>query len=494
MGRRYYWLDIFSVNQHAAMAAQQPPEWWAGTFAKAIAEIGTLLLVAAPWERPIPLTRAWCLWEVYSAIAGKCTVHLEAPPIEVTRLETAVAQSASFHPILDSRAAVAMERSECTYPEDRDRIFTEVRRSELGFDGVNAAVRGRLLGQLLCLAAHKGETGGALACVAAGAAAVLGSVPSPSTPLPRLPGAPPPPLSTTADAPGSADLKKKKKALLSVFARRKEAAAAEAAAAAAAAGGYSPRWRAGAVAVAVRLACTKSTQSKARTLCAERLIAAIAADAAASAPSAGEHGDTAAAAASAAPSQPAGGARGLLELSDKDGMRALHWACAGDGHSAVPLACQLVRAGASLAAGRQRDGATPLALLPAGSPQLTLAKTIADTPHLPKEVRAAASAFLAETKRKGRPKAGALAAALLPSLAREAVAQGIRIGNTSSELTDRRLACRAYVRTEGGTPLAAFVQKVTYTILRGSEESGCTEALVPRLEPPFDWVSVWSVL
>jgi hypothetical protein len=63
----YFWFDVFVNNQHAE-GLNHPFEWWCSTFKDDIAAIGTVLLVMTPWDAPIPLTRAWCLWEIYCAL------------------------------------------------------------------------------------------------------------------------------------------------------------------------------------------------------------------------------------------------------------------------------------------------------------------------------------------------------------------------------------------------------------------------------------------
>mmetsp|Transcript_27743 Transcript_27743/g.82996 ORF Transcript_27743/g.82996 Transcript_27743/m.82996 type:complete len:486 (+) Transcript_27743:894-2351(+) len=431
------------------MSSKKPAEWWASTFAQAIVEIGTVVLVAAPWEQPVPLTRAWCLWEVYSAIVGKCTVHMEVPSGEAGRLEAAVAKVGGLAAALEARKGVSMEHAECTFEEDRDRIFDAVRRSDVGFEGVNAAVRGRLLGQLLCLGAHAADLDGSLACIKAGAAAVAGSVPAPD-------------YAVTLPAP-----KQRKRGL---FLGRKKGAAAAAAPTLAGGQKVRTRWRAGALALAIRLATAKQTSTPVRVKYAENLLDALVA-------------------AEGAVGGDGGGfeLREMLGVSDSTGMQALHWACIGDGTAALPLARALVLVGASIMTGRNVDGATPLALLPAGAAQEELARAITESRLTAPTIRKATERFLSGKSTPARRKKGALATALLPVLARQAVAGGLCIGNTSRPMTDRRLACRNYVRAKSGIPLAAFVSKVTYTILRGSEGSELTESLIPRPEPPFDW-------
>ncbi len=58
----FLWIDLFSVNQHISASTTQ--EWWSGVFRNGITATGRVVLVLAPWSNPIPLSRAWCLWEV----------------------------------------------------------------------------------------------------------------------------------------------------------------------------------------------------------------------------------------------------------------------------------------------------------------------------------------------------------------------------------------------------------------------------------------------
>lgn len=57
------WFDLFAVNQHTT--STKPFEWWTTTFQYAIRDFGRTVMVFAPWQDPIPLRRAWCLWELY---------------------------------------------------------------------------------------------------------------------------------------------------------------------------------------------------------------------------------------------------------------------------------------------------------------------------------------------------------------------------------------------------------------------------------------------
>ena len=57
------WFDLFSNNQHKAVDLTF--DWWCNTFKSAIQQFGRTVIVLAPWDDPIPLTRGWCLFELY---------------------------------------------------------------------------------------------------------------------------------------------------------------------------------------------------------------------------------------------------------------------------------------------------------------------------------------------------------------------------------------------------------------------------------------------
>jgi hypothetical protein len=55
------WFDLFSNNQHG-LNDPPPFEWWCHTFLHAIKNIGRTVMILDPWDAPVALTRAWCLW------------------------------------------------------------------------------------------------------------------------------------------------------------------------------------------------------------------------------------------------------------------------------------------------------------------------------------------------------------------------------------------------------------------------------------------------
>ena len=63
---RYYWNDIFVEDQNATM--DKPEGYFFTAFREAIVSIGRTVLILMPLKDSIPLTRAWCVWEMFCTI------------------------------------------------------------------------------------------------------------------------------------------------------------------------------------------------------------------------------------------------------------------------------------------------------------------------------------------------------------------------------------------------------------------------------------------
>ncbi len=110
---------MFSNNQNSTTALDF--EWWTGTFKSAIENIGYTVVVLAPWNDPIPLQRAWCLFEMYcTAATGSRFEIAMSPNEEIAFLDDLVSDSGVINRML---AQIDVQKSEATVQEDKDRIF-----------------------------------------------------------------------------------------------------------------------------------------------------------------------------------------------------------------------------------------------------------------------------------------------------------------------------------------------------------------------------------
>ena len=62
----YFGFDLFTNDQNEI--STKDFDWFSFTFRSSIRQIGQALLVHLPWNDPIPIKRAWCLFEIHNAL------------------------------------------------------------------------------------------------------------------------------------------------------------------------------------------------------------------------------------------------------------------------------------------------------------------------------------------------------------------------------------------------------------------------------------------
>ncbi len=79
------------VDQHRGKEVDQ--KWWSGVFRQSVAIIGRTLLVLQPWDAPVPLTRSWCLWEIYSTLDGGSELQIVLTPAQHEAFQEALVRA-----------------------------------------------------------------------------------------------------------------------------------------------------------------------------------------------------------------------------------------------------------------------------------------------------------------------------------------------------------------------------------------------------------------
>jgi tetratricopeptide (TPR) repeat protein len=135
----FVWFSSFSNNQH--LTPNLPFEWFTNTFKSAISDFGHTVMVLAPWNNPIPFTRAWCLFEVYSTVVT--TSKFEVAMSESERkgfIKSICYDTSLFYKML---ADIDVSKSQSWLPDDLARI-KEVAEAEVGLDKLNLIVKGKM--------------------------------------------------------------------------------------------------------------------------------------------------------------------------------------------------------------------------------------------------------------------------------------------------------------------------------------------------------------
>ena len=139
------WFDICTVNQHKSETRDF--DWWQTTFQDAVREIGCTVLVLSPWEKPIPLTRSWCIWEVYSTLVTNAR-------LEVVMSDTArfldVLQN-DFERIMTELCQLDAAKAQAGQERDEEQIRATILQNG-GFDEVNSRCQMGIQGALVKIA------------------------------------------------------------------------------------------------------------------------------------------------------------------------------------------------------------------------------------------------------------------------------------------------------------------------------------------------------
>jgi hypothetical protein len=141
-------FDLVCNSQHGTV--ERPFEWWQTTFRDSIAAIGRVALVLAPWDDPIPLTRCWCLFEIFTAVAsGEEEVELQVRLPGSQRLAFVKALAADFDVVMATLVRVESQRAEAFLATDQERIHAAIKSSAGGHAKLDALVKDQLRAWLL---------------------------------------------------------------------------------------------------------------------------------------------------------------------------------------------------------------------------------------------------------------------------------------------------------------------------------------------------------
>eukprot|EP00049_Salpingoeca_infusionum_P013099 m.245076 g.245076 ORF g.245076 m.245076 type:complete len:694 (+) comp15357_c3_seq2:259-2340(+) len=134
-----FWFDLVINNQHGT--SERPFEWWCSTFQNGVEQIGTVVLVLAPWTNPIPLTRSWCLFEIMCSFNAGVDLQVRMPTHQQAAFINGL--SRDYDVALQALLGVKTEESEAWIMQDQQNIFRAVEAS-IGFKSLNSRINDRM--------------------------------------------------------------------------------------------------------------------------------------------------------------------------------------------------------------------------------------------------------------------------------------------------------------------------------------------------------------
>jgi tetratricopeptide (TPR) repeat protein len=112
-----------------------PFEWWRDTFKSAIQMIGKTVMIMTPWDQPIPITRAWCVWELFCTIDTKSTLEIALTRDQKIKFGEDLRKDVSKLELFQIKS----EDSTAFKPEDKERIHVAI-RTTVGFSRLDSMI------------------------------------------------------------------------------------------------------------------------------------------------------------------------------------------------------------------------------------------------------------------------------------------------------------------------------------------------------------------
>lgn len=148
MKKTFIWICCLCVNQHRVVetknlgddANEDAFETFQTIFHDRVINIGHIIALMCPWDRPVYLTRIWCIFELYIASESEnCHLTIAMPPREKRRMVSALRQDAGVDELYRNLSATKIENAEASQELDRVRILEMVRNGP-GYNELNRVV------------------------------------------------------------------------------------------------------------------------------------------------------------------------------------------------------------------------------------------------------------------------------------------------------------------------------------------------------------------
>ena len=127
------------------------PDDLAGEFGPRVQAIGRLLPMLEPWDDPIYLSRAWCLFELYTAIDTRGAVEIDIILTEEQHAAFIEAMAAKGYSCIDGALrGVRSANAKATRPADLAAIRALIQSKPGGFAQLDATVKQHLHRYVVC--------------------------------------------------------------------------------------------------------------------------------------------------------------------------------------------------------------------------------------------------------------------------------------------------------------------------------------------------------
>ena len=145
---QYVWLDIFSANQPKLTARnvelevrEENERQLTEGLHVAIANFEQRVMFMDRWDGAAPLTRAWCVWEIFGVAKAKKPLEIALPESEYDRFIVTLKEE--YKTIITKTAAVDVEKARCFNLADLEAIHKAI-REESSFQMLDDIIKTQL--------------------------------------------------------------------------------------------------------------------------------------------------------------------------------------------------------------------------------------------------------------------------------------------------------------------------------------------------------------
>ena len=137
----YFWFDLFTNDQNANN--DKDADWYSTTFRESIKSIGHVLLILSPWNKPKPIKRAWCLFEIAHALReSDVKLEISLPNGEVEDMKVSAGENG--HKIMEALSTIKAKEAKAKFDRDRNMIFASIEAFDGGFQKLDEGIKDRL--------------------------------------------------------------------------------------------------------------------------------------------------------------------------------------------------------------------------------------------------------------------------------------------------------------------------------------------------------------
>ena len=144
-GRAYIWICSLCLNQHRIGKQDQTPEQLESEFGPRVLSIGRILPMLEPWNDPAYLSRAWCLFELYTAIGEHERVEINIILTEEQHAAFVTAMAVEGYNTIDvALNRIQSAKATASRPADLAAIQGLISSKPGGFAQLDATVKQHL--------------------------------------------------------------------------------------------------------------------------------------------------------------------------------------------------------------------------------------------------------------------------------------------------------------------------------------------------------------